>query len=163
MWVDSCLFLPTSSSQSNVAPSTECHQDAMQVLFNHSCTTPLSLLGVLQTSARWRPYYSMTSDFATTPSPSSMEHFCQFCTSINLKMHLCSNSFYEARGGRGCNCRHVPSQKSYSFFLLPLLHPDIIGHIILHAWMSLGRVRSFFLREGEILLWGCLRRLSTLP
>lgn len=133
MWADSCLFLPVSSSKSNVASSTECLQDVMQVLL----TTPVQLLcfcrGVLQTSEQRRPYYSITLDFETIPSPSSMEHFCQFCSSVNLKMHLCSNSFYEARGGRGCNCRHIPSQKSYYFFLLPLHHLDIVEHIILHT------------------------------
>lgn len=70
MWVDSCLFLPSSSRV--MGPS----------LLNakipcRSClTTPVQLLclcpGVLQTCAQRRPYNSITLDFETTPSPSSM-------------------------------------------------------------------------------------------
>jgi len=126
MCVDYCLFLPISSSQSNADSSPEPQNDAMCVLFNCSCTTPPSLPGPSGDLCTREVLLFYNLRFQNSFFPVSMG-ICQFCSSVTLKMHLCSNSCQETEGGRGCNCRWDQSQKSYSFFLLSLLYPDVQG------------------------------------
>lgn len=131
MWVDSCLFLP-SSSRVMWPPLLNAKIPCMSCL-----TTPVQLLclcpSVLQTSAQRRPYNSIILDFETIPSPSSMEPFCQFCSSVNLKMHLCSNSFYEARDREDATAdtpllkSHIPSFfYHYSIWTLNFAHVNVL-------------------------------------
>lgn len=120
---DSCLFLPASSSQSNADSSPEPQQDATQVVWLLLCSS--SVIAWVS----WRPlckggHYFITLDFEIAPLLLPLGISVSFALLSAWKCISAAIFSQEAEGGRGCNCRQVPFQKSYSFFLLLLLHPD---------------------------------------
>lgn len=145
LWVDFCLFWLCLPPPVRVMWPLLLNANKLSCMSFLTTTVQLLCLclGVLQTSAQRKPYYSITSDFQTIPS--SMEYFYQFCSSVNLKMDLLKMQQFLLWSWRRerMQLQTYPFSKVYYFFLLLLLYPDTVGRIILHTWTSLSKARSF--------------------
>lgn len=125
MCVDYCLFLPISSSQSNADSSPEPQQDATWVLFNCCRATPLSLPGPSGDLCSKEVLLFYNLRFQNSFSPPSMGVYVCFAPLLAWKCISAAIPCRKLKEGEDATCRWVPSQKSYFFFLLSLLHPDV--------------------------------------
>lgn len=157
LWVDFCLFWLCLPPPVRVMWPLLLNANKLSCMSFLTTTMQLLCLclGVLQASAQWKPYYSITSDFQTIPS--SMEYFYQFCSSVNSKMDLLKMQQFLLWSWR----RERMQLQTYPFSRVTLFPPSTVTP----SWHS--RTHNFahmnILKEGQILLWDCLRRLSTLP